>query len=71
MSLVTVEEEQDNAVFAIHFAIKALYITNKTERFSFKSGCAVHIAKLTKTDWLVVKILALKKDLSLKNLSIE
>ena len=31
-----------------------LYITNNTERFNFKSGCAVHNAKLTKTDWLVV-----------------
>ena len=44
-------------VFAIHFTVKALnqlYITNNMERFSFKSGCAVHIEKLTKTDWLVV-----------------
>ena len=31
-----------------------LYITNNTECFSFKSGHAVCIAKLTKTDWLVV-----------------
>ena len=31
-----------------------LYITNKTECFSFKSGRAVCIAKLTKTDWFVV-----------------
>ena len=31
-----------------------MYITNNTERFSFKSGYAVHVAKLTKTDWLVV-----------------
>ena len=38
-SLVTVEEAQGNAVFAIHFKVKPfnhLYITNKTERF--KSG---------------------------------
>ena len=57
MSLVTVEEEQGNAVFTINFAVKAfnqLYITNKAERFSFKSGRTVCIAKLTKTDWLVV-----------------
>ena len=31
-----------------------LYITNKTEHFSFKSEHAVHVVKLTKTDWLVV-----------------
>ena len=31
-----------------------LYITNKAERFSFKSGRAVCVAKLTKPDWLVV-----------------
>ena len=31
-----------------------LYITNNTEYFSFKSGRAMHVAKLTKTDWLVV-----------------
>ena len=43
-SLVTVEEAQGNAVFAIHFEVKPfnhLYITNKTEWFSFKSGRAV------------------------------
>ena len=31
-----------------------LYITNKTKHFSFKSGRAMHVAKLTKIDWLVV-----------------
>ena len=31
-----------------------LYITNNTKCFSFKSGCAVRIAKLAKTDWFVV-----------------
>ena len=31
-----------------------LYITNKAEPLSFKSGRAVRVAKLTKTDWLVV-----------------
>ena len=25
-----------------------LYITNKTEGFNFKSGCAIRVAKLTK-----------------------
>ena len=57
MSLVTVEEEQGNAVFAVHFAVKPfnqLYITNNMEHFSFKSVCAVRIAKFMKTDWLVV-----------------
>ena len=31
-----------------------LYITNKTELFSFKSGRAVRVAKLTKEDWPIV-----------------
>ena len=31
-----------------------LYITNNTKRFGFKSGRSMSIAKLTKTDWLVV-----------------
>ena len=31
-----------------------LYITNKTERFSFKSGHAVQVAKLIKQDWPIV-----------------
>ena len=56
VSLVTVEEEQGN-VFAVHIAVKPfnqLYITNNTEHFSFKSGHAMCVAKLTKTDWLVV-----------------
>ena len=51
MLLITVEEEQGKAV---HFAVKAffkqLYITNKMELFSFKSGCAERVAKFTKTD---------------------
>ena len=56
-SLVTVEEELGGAVFVIHFIAKPfnqLYITNKTECFSFKSGHAVHVARLTKTDWLTM-----------------
>ena len=59
MSLVTVEEEQDNAVFAVHFPVKALnqlYITNIRERFSFKSWHAVRLAKLTKTCSVTVRI---------------
>ena len=35
-------------------AFNQLYITNNTKHFSFKSGRAMRIAKLTKTDWLVV-----------------
>ena len=31
-----------------------LYIINNTEKFSFKSGHAVHVTKPTKTDWLGV-----------------
>ena len=30
---------------------KKLYITNNMERFSFKSGRSVRIAKLIKEDW--------------------
>ena len=45
MSLVTVEEEQGNAVFTGHIAVKPfnqLYITNNMEHFSFKCVCSVH-----------------------------
>ena len=47
VSLVTVKEDQGNAlhVFAVHFALKPfnqLYITNNTERFSYKSGYHAH-----------------------------
>ena len=58
-------EEQGNAVLAIHFRVKAvdqLYITNKTECFSFKSGRVVQVAKFIKEDWpiavITVRILA-------------
>ena len=37
-----------------------LYITYKTEHFSFKQGHAMHVKELTKTDWLVVFIQLLK-----------
>ena len=47
-------KEQGNAVFAVHFTVNQLYTTNNTKRFSFKSGRAVGVAKLSKTDWLVV-----------------
>ena len=52
--LLPKELEQGNAVFAVHFTVKKafnqLYITNKTEHFSFKSGHAVQFAKLIKED---------------------
>ena len=35
-------------------AFYALYITSKTEHFSFKRGCVVWKAKHLKEDWLVV-----------------
>ena len=46
-------QRRGDAVFVIHFTVKAfnqLYITNKTECFSFKSGCAVWVAKLVEED---------------------
>ena len=42
-----------------------LYITNNTERFSFKSGRAVRVTKLTMTDWLVVLQLEFRLDTTL------
>ena len=48
-------------MLAVHFTVKAfnqLYITNKMEHFSFKSGRAVQVAKLIKEDWPIVRILA-------------
>ena len=41
--IITVKEEQGNAVFAVHFTVKPfnqLYIINNMEQFSFKSACA-------------------------------
>ena len=35
-------------------AFTQLYITSKTERFSFKSGRAMQVAKLIKEDWPIV-----------------
>ena len=35
-------------------AFNQLYITSKTERFSFKSGRAMQVAKLIKEDWPIV-----------------
>ena len=48
--IYTVKEENANAVFAILFIAKALYLTNKMDHFSFKSGHAMRIVKLTKID---------------------
>ena len=45
--IVTKRVSQVNAVLVIHFTVKGiynqLYITNKTERFSFNSGRASHL----------------------------
>ena len=46
--IVTAKEEQGNAVFAYS---NQLYITNKVERFSFKSGCTMWVIK---EDWPIV-----------------
>ena len=35
-------------------AVNQLYITNKTECFSFKSGRAMQVANLIKEDWPIV-----------------
>ena len=43
LSNEAVEEEEGNAVLLFN----QLYITNKMEHFSFKSGCVVHVVKLT------------------------
>ena len=45
---------QGNAVFAVQYTVNQLYITNKTERFSFNSGRAMRVAKLIKEDWPIV-----------------
>ena len=47
------KEDLNCAVLAINIAAKAffvLYITYKTEHFSFKSGCVVRVAKHIKDD---------------------
>ena len=41
-------------VYLSFIAFKQLYITNKTERFSFKSGRVLQVAKLIKEDWPMV-----------------
>ena len=47
-------KEQGNAIFAVHYMFNQLYITNKTEHFSFKSRHAAWVAKLIKQDWPIV-----------------
>ena len=42
-----------------------LYITNNTKRFCFKSGHSVRVAKLIKTDWLVVLQLEFRRNTTL------
>ena len=43
---VTTKEDKGKAVLAVYKAAKAFYLSfipNKTERFSFKSGCVVRV----------------------------
>ena len=37
----------------------ALYITNKTERSRFKSGCVIQVMKHLKEDWIVYSVAVL------------
>ena len=51
MYLITVNEEQDTDLFAIYFTTKLfnqMYITNKTEHFSFKNRHTMCTVKLIK-----------------------
>ena len=41
-------------VVSYHHLTSCIYITNKMERFSFKSGGAVRVAKLIKEDWPII-----------------
>ena len=43
-----------NVVIAQQKAFYPLYITNKIECFSFKSGCATRVAERLKRDWFIV-----------------
>ena len=52
MCPVTAKEDKGKGVIAVNIAAKSLYmlyITSKTQRFSFKSGCIVRMAKLVYT----------------------
>ena len=49
---------KDSSIF-IHFTVEAvynnqLYITHKSEHFSFESGCSMQGLKLIKEDWPIV-----------------
>ena len=50
----TVEKEQGNAVLAFLVAVNSRLTTNKTEHFSFKSGCDLWVLKRIKEDWPIV-----------------
>ena len=41
-------------MLAVYFTVKAMYITNKIDCFSFNSGHAVRVAELIKEDWPIV-----------------
>ena len=48
-------KQQGNSVLAVHFAVRnQLYITNKTEYFSFRTGHDVRVSKFIKEDWPIV-----------------
>ena len=35
--------------------LKVLYITDKTEHLSFRSGCVIRVTKRSQEDWFIVK----------------
>ena len=42
-----------NVIITAVKVLYELYITNKTEHFSFKSGCVVWVTKCLKEDWFI------------------
>ena len=46
--------EQGNAVFAVHVAVKNSALLTRQSTSIIKNGCAMHVVKLTNTNWLVV-----------------
>ena len=57
MSPVTAKESLSKAVLAVYIAAKvvlaAFFITNKTERISFKNGCVIWMVKHLKGGWFM------------------
>ena len=54
MSLVKTKVDEGNALLAVHIIANGILAANKAERFRFKSGRAVRVAKRLKEDWLLV-----------------